>query len=185
MRIIGIDPGSVVTGSGIIEFSDGKIRLIEYDTLRLYSTEPMPFRLKKIFDFISVKIQQFHPGEFAIETAFFGKNIQSTLKLGQVRGAAIIAAMNNKINIDEYSPREIKKSVTGTGSASKQQVLTIVKNILSIKENPKFFDASDALATALCHYFRITNFTDRLTILKNKKSSWKYYIEKHPEKILK
>jgi crossover junction endodeoxyribonuclease RuvC len=135
LRIIGIDPGSVVTGSGIIEYTEGKIKLLEYDIIKLRSSELMSVRLKKIFDFIIHKIHKFNPTEFAIETAFYGKNAQSTLKLGQVRGAAIIAGMNENLHIEEYSPREIKKSVTGSGSASKQQVLTIVKNILSIREN--------------------------------------------------
>lgn len=184
MRIIGIDPGSLITGSGIIDFTNGKFKLLEYDIIKLHSSEPMVIRLKKIYDFILKKIQVFKPDEFAIETAFYGKNVQSTMKLGQVRGAAIVAAMNKKLNIDEYSPREIKKSVTGSGSASKQQVLTIVKNILSIKENPKFFDASDALAIALCHYFTITNYSYRIFKSQNKKNSWKQFIEKNPDKII-
>jgi len=185
LKIIGIDPGSQITGSGIIEFANGKISLIEYDIIKLSSRDPMSIRLKKIYDFILKKISKYKPDEFAIETAFYGKNVQSTMKLGQVRGAAIIAAMNKKLNIEEYSPREVKKYVTGSGAASKQQVLTIVKNILSIRVSPKFFDASDALAIAICHYFNLTSTGRKFGITTKEKSSWKSFVDKHPEKILR
>lgn len=188
MRVIGIDPGSVITGTGIIEISGGKIYLVEYDTLKMSSKEPMKNRLKKVYDFCIKKISLFHPDEFAIETAFYGKNIQSTLKLGQVRGAAIVAAMNKKLNVGEYSPREIKKSVTGNGASSKQQVLSIIKSILAIKEKPKFFDSSDALSIALCHYFCISRnvqFSGKGFTGRKNKSGWKEFVESNPEKILK
>ena len=187
MIIIGIDPGSVITGTGIIEISGNKISLLEFDTLKMSSKEAMSDRLKKVYDFCISKIIKYKPDEFAIETAFFGKNIQSTLKLGQVRGAAIVAAKNYKLRISEYSPREIKKSVTGNGASSKQQVLSIVKSILSIKEKPKFYDASDALSIALCHFFCITRNTLYPVELKNKisnKTGWKEYIDKNPGKII-
>jgi crossover junction endodeoxyribonuclease RuvC len=185
--IIGIDPGSVITGTGIIEISGNKISLLEFDTLKMSSKEAMSDRLKKVYDFCISKIIKYKPNEFAIETAFFGKNIQSTLKLGQVRGSAIVAAKNYKLKISEYSPREIKKSVTGNGASSKQQVLSIVKSILSIKEKPKFYDASDALSIALCHFFCISRNTLYPVELKNKistKTGWKEYIAKNPGKIL-
>ncbi len=187
MIIVGIDPGSVITGTGIIEISGNKISLLEFDTLKMSSKEAMSDRLKKVYDFCISKIIKFKPDEFAIETAFFGKNIQSTLKLGQVRGAAIVAAKNYKLRISEYSPREIKKSVTGNGASSKQQVLSSVKSILSIKEKPKFYDASDALSIALCHFFCISRNTLYPVELKNKisnKTGWKEYIDKNPGKIL-
>jgi crossover junction endodeoxyribonuclease RuvC len=187
LRVLGIYPGSVITGTGIIEISGSKIYLIEYDTLKMSSKEPMKIRLKKVYDFCIKKISEFKPGEFAIETAFYGKNIQSTLKLGQVRGAAIIAAMNHKLNVSEYSPREIKKSVTGNGASSKQQVLSIIKSILSIKEKPKFFDASDALSIALCHYFFISRniqFSEKGFGSTKSKYGWKEFVDLNPEKIL-
>ncbi len=187
MRVIGIDPGSVITGTGIIEISGSKLSLLEFDTLKMSSKESMSDRLKKVYDFCISKITKYKPDEFAIETAFFGKNIQSTLKLGQVRGAAIVAAKNYDLRISEYSPREVKKSVTGNGASSKQQVLSIVKSILSIKEKPKFYDASDALSIALCHYFCISRNTLYSVKLNNKKSNktgWKEYIALNPGKIL-
>ena len=189
MRIIGIDPGSIVTGIGIIECKQGNIRLIEYDSIKLNSKEHLTVRLKQIYDKCLEKIKKFKPDEFAIETAFYGKNIQSTLKLGQARGVAIIAAANSSLNISEYSPREVKKSVTGSGASSKQNVRFMVKSILSIKEDPLIIDSTDALAVALCHYYFIDNAlrTSSKKKKKNysKKSDWKDFIEKNPDRLMK
>jgi len=189
MRIIGIDPGSIVTGIGIIECKQGNIRLIEYDSIKLNSKEHLIVRLKRIYDKCLEKIKNYKPDEFAIETAFYGKNIQSTLKLGQARGVAIIAAANSYLNISEYSPREVKKSVTGSGASSKQNVRFMVKSILSIKEDPLFIDSTDALAVALCHYYFIDN-TLRTSNKKtkkhySKKNDWKDFIEKNPGRLMK
>jgi crossover junction endodeoxyribonuclease RuvC len=109
MRIIGIDPGTSVTGIGIVENRNEKIYFIHYDCINLNSKDSLPDRLKKIYDECLLCIEKFNPDEFAIETAFYGKNIQSTLKLGQARGVAIIAALNSNLKISEYSPREVKK----------------------------------------------------------------------------
>jgi crossover junction endodeoxyribonuclease RuvC len=128
-------------------------------------------------------MEEYKPDEFAIETAFYSKNIQSTLKLGQARGVAIIAAVNHNMTIAEYSPREVKKSVTGKGSATKEHVRTIIKNILQFKEDPKHIDSSDALAVAVCHYFSISS-----KIIKSgkngKKYDWKKFIEENPDKVI-
>lgn len=189
MRIIGIDPGSIVTGIGIIDYEQDKLRLIEFDSIKLNSREPLSDRLKQIYDKCLKKINRFKPDEFAIETAFYGKNIQSTLKLGQARGVAIIAAANAKLKISEYSPREVKKSVTGSGASSKQQVRYMVKNILSIKEDPLFMDSTDALAVALCHYYFIEDCikTGNLKRKRNnsKQKTWKDFIEKNPHRLIK
>jgi crossover junction endodeoxyribonuclease RuvC len=188
MKIIGIDPGSIVTGIGIIEYKHSKLKLIEYDAINLSSKEPLTARLKQIYDKCLVKIKKFKPDEFAIETAFYGKNIQSTLKLGQARGVAIISAVNSNLKISEYSPREIKKSVTGSGASSKQRVQFMVKNILSIKEDPLFIDSTDALAVALCHYYFIENTIKTGKKKKkyfSKKNDWKEFIEKNPERLIK
>lgn len=187
MRIIGIDPGTLITGIGIIEClptsKDKDITLIHYGSINLKPSEPLPNRLKKIYDNCLECIGKYKPDEFAIETAFYGKNVQSTLKLGQARGVAIIAAVNHELTISEYSPKEVKKSVTGKGSASKEHVRTIIKNILQFKEDPEFIDSSDALAVAICHYFNVTS-----KISKNgksgKKYDWKKFIEDHPEKVI-
>ncbi|MEO8446982.1 MAG: crossover junction endodeoxyribonuclease RuvC [bacterium] len=183
MRIIGIDPGTVVTGIGIVEYSDDGIFLVHYDCINLNSKDPLPERLKKIYDECLHCIAKYSPSQFAIETAFYGKNIQSTLKLGQARGVAIIAALNSNLTISEYSPREIKKSVTGNGASSKEQVQYMVKSILSLKELIMMTDSSDAIAVALCHYFNNQNLIP--TGSNGRKSnSWKYFAEQNPERII-
>ena len=184
MRIIGIDPGTTITGIGIIEHSDEKIYLIHSEAINLNSKDSLPVRLKKIYDECLDCIKKFKPDQFAIETAFYGKNIQSTLKLGQARGVAIIAALNSNLNISEYSPREIKKSVTGNGASSKEQVQYMVKSILSIREKVLTVDSSDALAVALCHTYCIQNFAFN-GHSKTKNSSWKYFVEHNPGRIIR
>lgn len=184
MRIIGIDPGTTITGIGIIEQRDEKIYLVHCEAISLNSKESLPVRLKKIYDECLDCIRKFRPDQFAIETAFYGKNIQSTLKLGQARGVAIIAALNSNLNISEYSPREVKKSVTGNGASSKEQVQYMVKSILSVKEKIMSVDSSDALAVAICHTYCSQNlFSNGHS--KTKGSSWKYYIDQNPERIIK
>lgn len=182
MIILGIDPGSVVTGIGIIRCEGDKVKMIELDAVVLKPKDILTKRLKIIYDACLKKIKKYKPDELAIETAFFGKNIQSTLKLGQARGVAIIAAVNSNMNVSEYSPREIKKSITGNGAASKEQVKNLVKRILDIKEDPVYIDSSDALAVALCHHYSLQNL-----IVKsgNRKNSWKKFFEDNPERIIK
>ncbi len=184
MRIIGIDPGSVVTGLGIIEVVNGTFKVLAYDALKMNSKQPIPSRLKMIYDFCAAGIEKYKPDELSVETAFFGKNIQSTMKLGQVRGAVMIAALNSGLRVFEYSPREVKKSVTGSGSASKPTVQTFIKNILSVKEDKMLSDSSDALAIALCHYF---SGGEKIQAGKSRgrRQDWKQFIEKNPDKILR
>ncbi|HEX2786442.1 MAG TPA: crossover junction endodeoxyribonuclease RuvC [Ignavibacteria bacterium] len=187
MRIIGIDPGTIITGIGIIECKNGKITVINFDTINSKSTEHLSDRLKKIYDICCKKIDEFEPDEFAIETAFYSKNVQSTLKLGQARGVAIISAANAKLKITEYSPREVKKSVTGNGASSKEVVRQIVKRILNIRENPQFIDTTDALAVALCHYYSFGNIFKEFKTKRNgvsNKNGWKKFVEENPDKIL-
>lgn len=183
MKIIGIDPGTTITGIGIIEHKNGACSLIHYETINLNSKDPLPSRLKKIYDECLKCINRFKPDEFAIETAFYGKNIQSTLKLGQARGVAIIAALNSNLSISEYSPREIKKSVTGNGASSKEQVQYMVKAILSVKNTQLAVDSSDAIAVALCHYYFLQNNISS-SKQNGRSKSWKSFIEKNPGRIL-
>jgi crossover junction endodeoxyribonuclease RuvC len=194
MRIIGIDPGTVITGIGIIDCitvnqrNDGPVKGIFYDTINLDSRESIPHRLKEIYENCLSIIRKYKPDEFAIETAFYGKNIQSTLKLGQARGVALIAAINCGLKIFEYSPREIKKSVTGNGASSKNHVQYMIRSILSLGDEQMLTDSSDALAVALCHYYlsksnSLIHFPEKKR--QNKNQSWKSFIENHPEKVLK
>jgi len=180
MRIVGIDPGSVVTGIAVIEYDGWNVKALYFDVIKMNSKLPLTSRLKIIYDSCSKIFNRYKPDVVAIETNFYGKNIQSTLKLGQAKGVAVIAAINNNIEVVEYSPREIKKSVTGNGGSNKEQVKLFVKRMLSLKYEPILSDASDALATALCYYF---STKDNLKIQSHKKFTWKDFIEKHPDKI--
>ncbi|MGD0338347.1 MAG: crossover junction endodeoxyribonuclease RuvC [Bacteroidota bacterium] len=177
MIILGVDPGTLVTGYGVIEGTGRSIRVRTYDVVRNRGTSPLPERLKMIYQTLEDIINRYHPDEFAIETAFYGKNAQSALKIGHARGISILSAVLQDIPTTEYSPREVKKAVVGNGTASKEQVQFMVKTLLRMKETPKFFDATDALAVAICHYHRIT-------APRAKFSDWKTYVESHPERVV-
>lgn len=182
MRILGIDPGTVVTGIGIIDSTGSKVTLIDYDSVVSYKGLPLSERLKKIYDVCTEKIKLYNPKELAIETAFYGKNIQSLLKLGQARGVAIISAINLNLSIYEYSPREIKKSITGNGASSKDTVGCVVKSLLGIKEELDNHDITDALAVAICHGFKRSNQLNGLVSGKSK-LSWSDFVNANPDKI--
>lgn len=189
MIILGVDPGTLITGFGVIEVEYGTCTYLAYDVVKNHSTRSLPIRLKQIYDKLCKIINEYHPDEFAIETAFYGKNAQSALKLGHARGVSILAAVNHQIPTTEYSPREIKKAVTGNGAASKHQVQYMVKSQLALRETPKFFDASDALATALCHSYRMAGHPSavRRSGSQNKKQSktWSNFVRTHPERIVR
>lgn len=180
MRIFGVDPGTAVTGIGIVENDGRDFRPVHFESIHLKSSLPLSRRLKIIYDTCIDCINTYRPDMLAVETAFYGKNIQSTLKLGQARGVAIIAALNSGIPVTEYSPREVKKSVTGNGASSKQMVQYMVKAILEIKGEITDYDCTDALAVALCHAYSSTGFlTD-----KRSAASWQKFIENNPERVI-
>lgn len=178
MLILGIDPGTLITGYGIIETVNGKISVVTLGAIKNASSNSMPLRLKKIFQVLTTTIEEFAPDECAIETAFYGKNAQSALKLGHARGVAMLAAVTHEIPTTEYSPREVKKAVVGNGTASKEQVQFMVKSLLKMKQVPKYYDTTDALAVAICHYHRTMR-------TKKKYTDWKSFVKAHPEKIKK
>ena len=151
MKIIGIDPGLVQTGYGIINVSNNQISLIDYGIIKPPPKEPLANRLLTIFNDVSEIISNYIPQIFAIEEVFYGKNIQSAMRLGQARGASMVAAASKEIPIYEYSARKVKQSVTGNGNAHKTQVQFMVKAKLKLDHNPEPMDAADALAIALCH----------------------------------
>jgi crossover junction endodeoxyribonuclease RuvC len=188
MVILGVDPGSLITGFGVIEVERQKYSVLTYGVVKNLDSHSMPLRLKKIYECLCRVISRYHPDEFAIETAFYGKNAQSTLKIGHARGVSILAAVTHEIPTTEYSPREIKKAVTGNGAASKQQVRYMVKSRLGLREAPKLFDASDALAVTLCHSSRLAE--GKAKLLRKKKNggkhprSWLEYVRTHPERIV-
>ncbi len=176
MRILGVDPGSVVTGYGIIECRGGTMIRLHSGTLDMRSTTPMADRLRFICEGLVALIDKYHPHVFCLETAFYGKNIQSTMKLGQVRGVALLVASQKELEIAEYSPREIKRSVTGNGGAAKQQVEFMVKTLLNIHEDFRRSDEADGLALAICHALQ--------TITPQRKSSsWKDFIKNNTDRV--
>ncbi|MEX0602362.1 MAG: crossover junction endodeoxyribonuclease RuvC [Bacteroidota bacterium] len=188
MIILGVDPGTLVTGYGVIETRSGSVRVLAFDVVKNGSERSMPLRLKRIYAALTKVIAAWHPDEFAIETAFYGKNAQSALKIGHARGVSILAAVNAQVPTTEYSPREIKKAIVGNGAASKQQVQAMVKNLLRLKVTPKLFDATDALAVALCHSHRLGNGSPRTKFPATRRrpfTDWKSYVETHPERVAK
>ena len=164
MLVMGIDPGSAITGYGIIEENDNGLECKEYGCIRLHQHKEFYLRLKKIYDTISKLINKYNPDIVVFEDVFYGRNIKVVLQLGQARGAAILAAVNAQKSISIYSPREVKQALTGFGSASKEQVQKMVKSLLNVEKTITPLDASDALAVAICHINRYQ------TELKFKKS---------------
>ena len=148
---MGIDPGSNCTGCGIIEEINNELRVVYWGSIRSKTRQPFPQRLKFIYDELVAIIQEFNPDEVAVEDMFFATNVKSALKLGQTRGIAVLSAVNEGKPVAEYSPLEVKQSVVGYGRAEKQQVQEMVTTLLRLKEKPEPFDASDALAVAICH----------------------------------
>ena len=174
--ILGVDPGTLVTGYGVLMRERNTFRLLGCGTVRNPATASMPLRLKNIYSELCSVIETYHPDELAIESAFYGKNAQSALKLGHARGVAILAAVESEIPTTEYSPREVKKAVVGNGSASKEQVQYMVKSLLRLSSAKMLHDASDAIAIAICHLHRLVTPT-------SKHKDWKSFIAAHPERV--
>ena len=178
---MGIDPGTVVMGYGIISIIGNTPAVIEMDVLKLSSSADHYQRLQVIHEKICSLITTFKPCSFAIEAPFYGKNVQSMLKLGRAQGVAIAAAMQNGLPVCEYSPKRIKQSITGNGNAGKEQVMKMLQKLLSFDTDPKYLDASDALAVAMCHYFQQNNpatSTEKVAV-----KSWKAFITGNPSRI--
>ena len=178
--ILGIDPGTLLLGYGLIAVNHDKAWLIEMDVLKMSSKIDGYTRLTMIHKKVEELIQHFRPHEFAIEAPFFGKNVQSMLKLGRAQGVAIATAMHAGIPVSEYSPRKIKQSITGNGNAGKEQVWKMLQTLLHLGEEIKYFDASDALAVAVCHHFQ-DNQT--LKMESNKLKGWEDFISKNPHRV--
>ncbi len=174
--VIGVDPGTLVTGYGIVSHSNGTSRLLECGTIRLAANLPLAQRLRRIYAGLRSLIDTHHPDEMAIESAFYGKNAQSALKLGHARGVSLLAAVECNLPTAEYSPREVMNAVAGRGAASKEQVRFMVRSLLHLGDRRMAFDSSDAVAIALCHLQRMALPTGRRT-------TWSSYIAAHPEKV--
>lgn len=186
--ILGIDPGTIVMGYGLIIVKNNELEMLAMGVLKLDKFEEHHERLKKIFDRTTELINQFTPNEMAIEAPFFGKNVQSMLKLGRAQGTAIAAALNKNIEVVEYSPRKIKQSITGNGNASKEQVAAMLCSILKQKSFSGPLDATDGLAAAVCHYFQTRHphlpKGEDAKSKGNKKSytGWKSFLTENPER---
>ena len=178
--ILGIDPGTNVMGFGVIRIVGAKIEMMDMGILDLRKEGDTYLKLKKIYDFVILLIEKFLPDEFAIEAQFFGKNVQSMLKLGRSQGVAIAAALQRDLPIAEYAPLKIKMSITGNGAASKEQVAKMLVQYLKISEEKLLpqLDATDALAVALCHYFQSKSLTPG-----KKFSSWKDFAAKNENRV--
>jgi len=177
-RILGIDPGTNILGYAVIETKKNKISLLTIGILSMKSLASHQLKLKKIFEGIQKIIVTYQPNEMAIEAPFFGKNVQSMLKLGRAQGVAIAAAITKNVEITEYSPKKIKQSVTGNGNASKEQVAAMLVNILDQKLDAETLDSTDALATAICHHYQSNSPLGG----GKKYSGWDSYIKDNPER---
>jgi crossover junction endodeoxyribonuclease RuvC len=187
--ILGIDPGTVIMGYGIIRVTGNHISLLDMNAIKLNGKKDMFERLGVIHDVIQALIDDFKPDHLAIEAPFFGKNVQSMLKLGRAQGIAIGVAISNKIAVTEYSPRKVKQSITGNGAAGKDQLWKMLKSMVTIDETPKYFDASDALAVAICHHFNSSTVNTEMgkipkkSTTPKKKGSWEAFVKAHPNRV--
>jgi crossover junction endodeoxyribonuclease RuvC len=177
--ILGIDPGTTIMGYGIISSTGNKPQMVVLGMLDLHKLSDHFVKLKSIFDRTISLIDQYHPDELAIESQFFGKNVQSMLKLGRAQGTAIAAALSRSIPIFEYAPRKIKIAITGQGSASKEQVALVLQQLLKMQDIPDNLDSTDGLAVALCHFYQKNSISNGTNV-----KSWKDFINKNPGKVI-
>lgn len=178
MIILGVDPGTNITGYGLIEYTNNKFKRISHGIIKLPLSKSLSEKLEIIYNELDKLLKIYKPDEFVIETAFYGKNVQSVMKIGYARGVSLLAAIHNKVPTSEYSPREVKKAVVGKGAASKQQVNFMVQAILNAKKIKFKPDESDALAIALCHAFRLKAPTFK------KSKSWKEFVDANPGRVI-
>lgn len=180
--ILGIDPGTTIMGFGAIRIKGQKMELLELDIIRLDKMSDHALKLKTIFERTIQLTEAYQPDEFAIEAPFFGKNVQSMLKLGRAQGVAIAAALSRHIPIFEYSPKKIKMSITGNGNASKEQVAAMLQQLLNIGDLPKFLDATDGLAAAVCHHFQNNAIGGGA---QKRVNSWGAFLNQNPDRQAK
>jgi len=178
--ILGIDPGTTVMGFGMIKVTGNQMSLMLMDELILSKFDSHSLRLKKIFERTLSLIDEYHPDELAIEAPFFGKNVQSMLKLGRAQGVAMAAGLYREVAITEYLPKKVKKAITGNGNASKEQVAAMLKQLLNISVLPTKLDATDGLAVAVCHYFNAGTIGQ-----KKNYGSWKSFVSDNPKRVKK
>ncbi len=174
--ILGIDPGTTIMGYGIIKTEKSEMSILQYGVIHLSKYPQHEIKLKKIHEKMIQIIHEFAPDEVALEAPFYGKNIQSMLKLGRAQGVAMAAALSCEIPIMEYAPKKVKQSVTGNGNASKEQVAKMLQTLLKFDHTDKLFDATDALAVAVCHHFQHKTPGQKF-------KSWQSFIKENPGRI--
>lgn len=196
---MGIDPGTNYMGYGVIEVEGRTVRSVVLGEIDLHRLSDPYAKLRYIFERVGSLIEQYDPREVALESPFFGENVQSMLKLGRAQGVAMAAALSRDRQVFEYAPMRIKQSITGRGSASKEQVASIVCRTLKVDEPPKRLDATDGMAVALCHYYTSTSPLNAALGEERKKGlgggkraaskggskSWEKFLSEHPEREIK
>jgi crossover junction endodeoxyribonuclease RuvC len=176
--ILGIDPGTLVMGYGILHIENNRLKPLGIGVVKLDKLDDHALRLKKIFERTVAIIKEYKPDELAIEAPFFGKNVQSMLKLGRAQGVAIAAALSMNLPITEYSPKKIKMSITGNGNASKEQVAAMLQQLLGIEKENHLLDATDAMGAALCHYYQNKHQGSG----QKAYSGWKAFLSDNPKR---
>lgn len=178
--ILGIDPGTTIMGFGIIKVVGKSMSFVQMNELNLKKYDDHYLKLKLIFERTIELIDTHHPDEIAIEAPFFGKNVQSMLKLGRAQGVAMAAGLSREVPITEYLPKKIKMAITGSGNASKEQVAKMLQSVLGLKTLPKNLDATDGLAAAVCHFYN----QGRVEIGKNY-SGWSSFVKQNEKRVKK
>jgi crossover junction endodeoxyribonuclease RuvC len=183
--ILGIDPGTQVLGYGVVAISPQKeLKILQLGVLKLKSYADPYLKLQKIFQRLTLIIDEYRPTEMALEAPFFGKNVQSMLKLGRAQGVAMAAALAQNIPVYEYAPLKIKQAITGSGTASKEQIARMLQTAFQLNEIPELLDATDAVAVAVCHYFEHGKKTPQTPTAKktSAKTSWAQFVEQNPDR---
>lgn len=179
--ILGIDPGTNIMGYGVLVVKGSKMSLLSMGIIDLSKLQNQQLKLKKIFERVSWLCKEYLPDECAIEAPFYGKNAQSMLKLGRAQGVCMAAVLNRGLSIVEYAPRKIKQSITGNGNASKEQVAGLLQQMVKFENSPKYLDATDALAVAVCHHYQFKPGG----IPSGGHKSWKSFLAANPNRIKK
>lgn len=183
--ILGIDPGTTVMGYGVLLEEGPLVRLLDAGAIRFAPSDDHTLKLRAIFRETTAIIERHHPDELAIEAQFFGKNVQSMLKLGRAQGVAIAAALQRELVITEYAPKRVKQSITGNGNATKEQVAAMLLSILRVGELPASTDATDALAVAVCHHFSRNSITRSPSGrgASRGSSDWGSFVRNNPDRV--
>ncbi|CEN36558.1 crossover junction endodeoxyribonuclease RuvC [Capnocytophaga cynodegmi] len=176
--ILGVDPGTTVMGFGLIKVEKQQMELLQLNELQLKKYSDHYLKLRIIFERTLELIDTYHPDELAIEAPFFGKNVQSMLKLGRAQGVAMAAGLSRQIPITEYEPKKVKMAITGNGNASKEQVAKMLQQLLNLKELPKYFDSTDGLAVAVCHFFN----SGRVSSQKSY-NNWEAFVRQNENRV--